>query len=202
MTSKEIRERLFAIDMEKAKLLKELPIVEKQEKEERQKEKFDKTKEAVLKLSKLYFNDEDDSDYIKQINAYKLDEYYRLKLDFGADVKLCLKMVKLNDSDVETIRKIVEDSKSDLDFAACIRNAEIKLDFLTALKSVRNGADISGAIDYNFDTEDLMNLMQLHKSNKCRKKIEDLLENCNYHGESGLLSEKKYDEFEKYIMED
>lgn len=202
MTSKEIKERLFEIDMEKAKLLKELPIVEKQEKEERQKEKFDKTKEAVLKLSKLYFNDEDDSDYIKRINAYKLDEYYRLKLDFGADVKLCLKTVKLNDSDVETIRKIVEDSKSDLDFAACIRNAEIKLDFLTALKSVRNGADISGAIDYNFDIEDLMNLMQLHKSNKCRKKIEDLLENCNYHGESGLLSERKYDEFEKYVMED
>lgn len=174
----------------------------KQKKEEHQKEQFDKTKEAVLKLSKLYFNDEDDSDYVKQINAYKLDEYYHLKLDFVADIKTCLKRVKLNKSDVEAIRKIVEDSKSDIDFAACIRNAEIRLDFLTALKSVKDGADISGAIDYSFDNEDLMNLMQLHKSNKCRKKIEDLLTNCNFHGECSLLSERKYDEFEKYIMED
>ena len=34
-----------------------------------------------------------------------------------------------------------------------------------------------------------------------KKKIEDLLEDCNFHSECGLLCERKYDEFEKHVME-
>ena len=47
----------------------------------------------------------------------------------------------------------------------------------------------------------LQKFVRLRKTSKFRKKIEELLANCNYRGESGLLSEDLYDECIKLISE-
>lgn len=45
--------------------------------------------------------------------------------------------------------------------------------------------EISHRIGWGFDDDDLTELMRLHKANVHREKIEDLLEDCNYHYECG-----------------
>lgn len=72
------------------------------------------------------------------------------------------------------------------------RRAEIRQDFATALRNVKNGSALSGVLGWSFSDEDLKNLAKLHKSNKFRKKIEDLLTDCNFHYECELMSSKDY----------
>lgn len=69
---------------------------------------------------------------------------------------------------------------------------EIRRDFATALRSEKNGAALSGTLGWSFSDEDLKNLAKLHNSNKFRKKIEDMLTDCNFHYECGLMSSKDY----------
>ena len=76
---------------------------------------------------------------------------------------------------------------------------DIHRDWSSAFKSVKDGADLSGPVRYSFYQSDLYEFVRLHKANKFRKKIENLLTNCNYHGESRLLSEGLYDEYIKLI---
>ena len=75
------------------------------------------------------------------------------------------------------------------------RAAEIRHDWATALRGVKNGTALSSSIDWSFSSEDIRALAKLHKSNKFRQKIEDLLEDCNFHYECGKFADKKYDEF-------
>jgi hypothetical protein len=60
------------------------------------------------------------------------------------------------------------------------------------LKSNVDYSDISHAIGWVFYREDLETLMALHKQNKHRQKIEDLLEDCNYHTECGDWHDGNY----------
>lgn len=76
------------------------------------------------------------------------------------------------------------------------RGAEIRSDFASALRGVRKGTDLSYDLGFGFSSADIANLARLHKSNKFRKKIEDLLEDCNFHRECGDFSEGNY---EKYL---
>lgn len=52
--------------------------------------------------------------------------------------------------------------------------------------------EISDAIDYGFSDEDLDELFQLHKEGYFRTKIEDLLEDCNFHPECAMLRAHLY----------
>lgn len=88
----------------------------------------------------------------------------------------------------EAIRKYVS-----LD--AAWRDAEIRRDWASALRSVRHGEDLSHEIDWAFSTRDIKNLAKLHKANRFRKKIEDLLEDCNFHREAVLMCSHQYDKF-------
>ena len=54
---------------------------------------------------------------------------------------------------------------------------------------------LSGPLDWSFSKRDLTELAKLHKANKCRKKIEDLLTDCNFHYESAKFHNKDYTEF-------
>lgn len=72
---------------------------------------------------------------------------------------------------------------------------EIRKDFLSALKKEKHGSDLSRWIRYSLSDDDLVQLAKLHKANKCRKKIENLLTDCNFHYECGLLSKKEYHHF-------
>ena len=75
------------------------------------------------------------------------------------------------------------------------RRAEVRKDFATALRGVKNGAALSGILGWAFSDEDLKQLARLHKSNRFRKKIEELLTDCNFHSECALMSSKRYSEF-------
>lgn len=86
----------------------------------------------------------------------------------------------------EAIRKYVS-----LD--AAWRDAEIRRDWASALRTVKHGEDLSCEIDWAFSTRDIKNLAKLHKANRFRKKIEDLLEDCNFHTEAALMSSHQYD---------
>lgn len=72
------------------------------------------------------------------------------------------------------------------------RRAEVKSDFATALRNVKNGAALSGVLGWSFSDDDLTNLAKLHKSNRFRKKIEELLTDCIFHYECSLMSSKDY----------
>ncbi len=73
------------------------------------------------------------------------------------------------------------------------KSAAIRHDWPAAFRKVRNGRDLSMAIGWGFYKDDLRTFIKLHKANKFRKKIEDVLEDCNYHTFCGYLFEKDYD---------
>ena len=74
---------------------------------------------------------------------------------------------------------------------------EIREDWESALEQVKNGTDLSSIIGWAFSDEDITELAKLHKNNICREKIEDLLEDCNFHYECGKFANEEYDEFLK-----
>ena len=77
---------------------------------------------------------------------------------------------------------------------------EIREDWEEALNTM-DYSDISGAVQYGFSPDDLRKLMQLHKADKHREKIEDLLTDCNFHTECAALCEEDYAEAERLIRE-
>lgn len=77
------------------------------------------------------------------------------------------------------------------------RAAEIRGNWEKALESVKRGTALSGQIDYGFGKRDISELAKLHKAGKFRQKIEDLLEDCNFHTECGDFGSGIYD---KYII--
>ncbi len=199
MTSTEIKNRLNELEAEKSKLEAELTNAMKLENNKKEEELFLATKTAILKLWEIYWKDEDNSESKKRLDTIKYQ--YALNMWLEADIQYVLKKSKLNDTDIDIIKNIIKDIP-DINFNKCIRNAKIRLDFATALKNVKKGYELSGQLDYGFSHDDLLNLMELHKSNKYRKKIEDLLTDCNFHTECGFLSSKEYDKLKDYIEKD
>lgn len=74
----------------------------------------------------------------------------------------------------------------------------IKTDFQSAFKSVRHGYELSEKIEYALSKRDLNELAKLHKMNKYRKKIEELLTDCDFHYECAEFENGNYDEFLSY----
>ena len=65
---------------------------------------------------------------------------------------------------------------------------EIRDDWIGALKEQRiRGLNISSIIKWGFYQQDLLILCDLHEADIEREMIEDLLEDCNFHTECGLL---------------
>lgn len=82
-------------------------------------------------------------------------------------------------------------------FESAQEEAKIRHDFAAALKKCKNGYELSSPLHWGFSNKDIFELAKLHKSNKFRKKIEDLLEDCNFHYECEKFSKNEYDEFFK-----
>lgn len=61
---------------------------------------------------------------------------------------------------------------------------------------------ISSKIGWGFYQQDLLVLCCLHEAGRHRQVIEDLLEDCNFHTECGLLADGEYDECRKVIIDD
>ena len=59
---------------------------------------------------------------------------------------------------------------------------------------------ISPKIKWGFTMQDLLILCDLHEAGYFRDKIVDLLEDCNFHIECGLIDDGKYAECRKMIL--
>lgn len=89
----------------------------------------------------------------------------------------------------------VEDLSNEEEFD--MTEEEIREDWKSALEQVEEGSDLSSIIGWAFSDEDITELAKLHKANICRDKIEDLLEDCNFHSECSKFANGEYDEFLK-----
>ena len=76
---------------------------------------------------------------------------------------------------------------------------EIRINWYEALET---GNAIGSKIGWGFSPQDLFILCDLHEAGYFREKIVDLLEDCNFHTECGLIDEGKYAECRKVIAED
>ena len=85
-----------------------------------------------------------------------------------------------------------------------MRENEIRADWKSALDSVEKGWDLSAPIQWGFNTQDLIVLGVLYKygNSDIQQKIVDLLEDCNFHTECGLLYDNKFDEYFKVVFEE
>ena len=88
------------------------------------------------------------------------------------------------------VAKIIYDH---LNWGKLMRITDIRLDFASALRNAKHGSDLSSMLDYSFSDEDISELAKLHKANKFRKKIEDLLTDCNFHSECSLMMAHQYE---------
>ena len=80
---------------------------------------------------------------------------------------------------------------------------EVRLNWDEALTRWENGEfALSSIIKWGFYPQDLMVLSCLHEAGKHRDSIVDLLEDCNFHTECGLLDEGRYDECRKFIAKE
>ena len=61
---------------------------------------------------------------------------------------------------------------------------------------------ISPTIEWAFHFQDLIVLGAIHRSGIFREKIEDLLEDCNFHYECGLLYKGEYDKCMEVVLND
>ncbi len=87
---------------------------------------------------------------------------------------------------------LVNKIREKVDFTKIEVSASIRKDWASALRNVRKGNSLSSKIGWGFSEADIKELAKLHRENKFRKKIEDLLEDCNYHAECGEFSEGIY----------
>ena len=76
---------------------------------------------------------------------------------------------------------------------------QIRNDWYMALET---GEATGSKIEWGFYPQDLLVLTCIHKAGYFRDKIIDLLEDCNFHTEAGLLDDQKYDECLKVIFDD
>ena len=81
-------------------------------------------------------------------------------------------------------------------------DVKVRSDWDMAFRSVSHGDSLSRWIGWALSPQDLLVLCCLHEAGEHRKKIEELMEDCNFHKENGLLSDGKYDECRKVIMEE
>ena len=80
-----------------------------------------------------------------------------------------------------------------------IEEREIRNDWESTLSqyTMKNVCEISGKIGYGFTDNDIQTLAKLHKNGNedMKSKIEDLLDDCNFHYESGKFANGRYDEW-------
>lgn len=107
--------------------------------------------------------------------------------ELNADPNDIFSMIEASEFGAEILEKYINKD-------AILDEVSIRRDYATALESVTNGRALSGRIGYAFGKKDLCKLAKLHKENKFREKIEDLLEDCNFHYESSKFSSGEYDE--------
>lgn len=143
--------------------------------------------------------------YKNEYPAYQKDNpYYALRCLFAEIEQSFIENVTMEEVNKFYNREIEKFSKEEIEYIQktgmsiehSYRAAEIRKDWNKAFESVKEGKQLSALIGFGFSDSDIRELARLHKANKYRNKIEDLLEDCNFHTECSDFSSKNY---EKYI---
>lgn len=82
-----------------------------------------------------------------------------------------------------------------------VTDFKIRSDWAAAFATVEEGRELSNALGYGFNEQDLSNLAKLHRESgeALRTKIEDLLTDCNFHTECEAFIAGEY---EAYIQKE
>lgn len=156
----------------------------------KQNEILQEIKDLDLEIWKKYYPDykEDNEPELYQAPIWLRNDIVAIIIDFHESENDIISIINRAKHGKEIIADYL---KLDL-----IRNeVMIRTDFLSALCSVEYGSDLSSSIQYSLSSKDLFELAKLHKANKCRRKIEELLTSCNFHYECGKFANKEYGEF-------
>lgn len=73
--------------------------------------------------------------------------------------------------------------------------ATIRRDWSNALKATNNIYCLAADIGWGFSKKDISELAKLHKANRYRKKIEALLDDCNFHKECNDFTNGNYNKY-------
>lgn len=76
-----------------------------------------------------------------------------------------------------------------------VKGVMIRTDFAEALRNCKKGSDLSYPLDFGFSKKDIQKLAALHKAGKFRRKIDDLLTDCNFHSECSDFSSGQYEAY-------
>lgn len=80
---------------------------------------------------------------------------------------------------------------------------EVRANWDEALTRWENGEfALSSVIGWGFYPQDLIVLCCMHEAGMHQESIVDLLEDCNFHTECGLIDDGKYDECRRVIFDD
>lgn len=160
-------------------------------------EKAEKIKDKYSLYSKIYFNDSDD-EIEMLLKGMDLDDeanfIYHLQDEF--DVILKSKSPKERLKTINEIKDLFKDvfTLTDENFQPAMTRLQITDNWEKSLRTYST-SEISHKLKYCFSKEELKELATLHKETTkkiVRKRIEDLLTNCNFHYESGILANGNY----------
>lgn len=163
---------------------------EQKKKKEKTNQILEEIKNLDLKIWKKYhpdYNDENEPT-LEQAPSWLGTDVESILTEFPDSEEEVLEMIQKSRYGEEILQKYIK--MEEINKAVSVRR-----DFLTALKSVREGSDLSGILHYGFSKKDIRELAKIHKSGKCRTKIESLLTDCNYHTESGDFHARRYDAY-------
>lgn len=168
---------------------------EEQLRQKKLQEQHKRFKDAYIEFSKVYYpNDKESLDKIQKL------EHYQVVVWFESDLRTLGLTHPLDELKYLVYSSLPNDKEAidkSFDWSAIAKDIEIRSDFATALKNCKRGTDLSHPLNWAFSSRDISILAKLHKSNKYRKKIEDLLTDCNFHYECGEFMQGNYAEFIK-----
>lgn len=165
---------------------------ERELREKKQNEILQKIKELDLAIWKKYHPDykEDKEPELYQAPMWMRNDITAIIIDFPESENDIISII----NKAKYGKEIIADY---LMFDSIKNEVKIRTDFSSALCSIENGSDLSSSIQYSLSSKDLSELAKLHKANKYRQKIEELLTSCNFHYECGKFINREYKEFLK-----
>lgn len=162
-------------------------------------EKAEKIKDKYSLYSKIYFNDSDD-EIEMLLKGMDLDDedHFIQHLQNEFDVILKNKSPEERLKTIDEIKDLFKDvfTLTDENFQPAMARLQITDNWEKSLRTY-SLSEISNKLKYCFSTEELKELATLHKETTkkvVKKRIEDLLTNCNFHSESGILANGNYNQ--------
>ncbi len=108
-------------------------------------------------------------------------------------------------SEIEKIingSEYAEDISKKFSLLSCYDVAALRRDLASTLKKYKDMSDLSHDLNYSFCYQDIRDFVALHRKNRFRRKIEDLLTICNFHCECTMMCDKNYDELLECLDEE